>query len=57
MLNKIVILDEPTNDLDSQGISALKKDFTKYQNTLMVISHDKDIESCFSKILNIGENK
>ncbi|MGF7109027.1 ATP-binding cassette domain-containing protein [Treponema pedis] len=57
MLNKIVILDEPTNDLDSQGISALKKDLTEYKNTLMVISHDKDIESCFFKILNIGKNK
>ncbi len=57
MLNKIVILDEPTNDLDSKGISALKKDLTEYKNTLIVISHDNDIESCFSKILNIGENK
>lgn len=53
-LHKILILDEPTNDLDAAGIAALKNDLLHHDKAVIVISHDADIDSCFSKIITIG---
>lgn len=37
----LVILDEPTNNLDLMSIELLEKSLKKYQGALMVISHDE----------------
>lgn len=37
----ILILDEPTNNLDLQNINILTKAIESYKGTLLVISHDK----------------
>lgn len=36
----LIILDEPTNNLDIQNIEILTHAICDYQGTLMVISHD-----------------
>lgn len=37
----IIILDEPTNNLDIQNIEILTAALTEYQGTLIVVSHDE----------------
>lgn len=38
----IIILDEPTNNLDIQNIEILTAAINEYQGTLLVVSHDED---------------
>lgn len=37
----IIVLDEPTNNLDIQNIEILTKAINEYQGTLLVVSHDE----------------
>lgn len=37
----IIVLDEPTNNLDLSGLSILTNTIKKYRGTLIVISHDR----------------
>lgn len=37
----VIILDEPTNNLDIQNIEILTSAIHDYQGTLLVISHDE----------------
>ncbi len=37
----IIVLDEPTNNLDIQNIEILTQAINEYQGTLLVISHDE----------------
>ena len=37
----IIILDEPTNNLDIQNIEILTAAINEYQGTLLVVSHDE----------------
>lgn len=37
----VLILDEPTNDLDIQTVSWLEDHLLKFNNTLIVVSHDR----------------
>lgn len=45
----IIILDEPTNNLDLKSIDVLEQALTQYQGALLVVSHDED----FIKNINI----
>lgn len=37
----IIILDEPTNNLDIQNVEILTAAINEYQGTLVVVSHDE----------------
>jgi ATPase subunit of ABC transporter with duplicated ATPase domains len=45
MLSKpnILVLDEPTNDLDLESINALNVALQKYDGTILMVTHDHDV--------------
>lgn len=48
----VIVLDEPTNNLDIQNIEILTQVLTDYKGTLLVISHDET----FLNDINIDQN-
>ena len=48
----LLILDEPTNDLDMDTLDMLAEMLAAYQGTLIIVSHDRDfLDQTVSKIL------
>lgn len=44
----LLILDEPTNNLDQEGINHLTAFLMEYEKTCIVISHDANFLNCFT---------
>ena len=56
--NGILLLDEPSSNLDRNGISHIEKELKKYQGTILIISHDRSLldEIC-TAIIEIKDGK
>ncbi|PRR83471.1 ribosomal protection-like ABC-F family protein [Clostridium vincentii] len=58
--NDIIFADEPTSNLDVEGIELLDNKFKEYKGAIVIISHDRDfLDKLCNKILEIenGELK
>ena len=54
----LLLLDEPTNHLDIESIIWLKEFLRNYSNSLLLISHDRDLlNSCVHTTLQLREGK
>ncbi|MBL6785261.1 MAG: ABC-F family ATP-binding cassette domain-containing protein [Rickettsiales bacterium] len=53
----VLILDEPTNDLDMETLEILESVLCNYKGTLIVVSHDRDfLDQVINKILAFKGN-
>lgn len=54
--NNIIFADEPTSNLDMDGIELLEKNFNEYKSALAVISHDREfMDKICTKILELDD--
>ena len=50
----LLVMDEPTNDLDMETLDVLENQLAEYQGTLILISHDrKFIDNCVSTVIHL----
>ena len=56
--NGILLLDEPSSNLDRNGINHIEKELKKYKGTILIISHDRSLldEIC-TAIIEIKDGK
>ena len=40
--SNIIVLDEPTNDLDIETLELLEEILNQYQGTVLIVSHDRE---------------
>jgi ATP-binding cassette subfamily F protein uup len=56
--SNLLILDEPTNDLDIESLEALERAIDKYKGSLLVVSHDRYfLDKVINRIFAFDENK
>ena len=54
----LLLVDEPTNNLDIDGINLVVNNFKAYKGTLLVVSHDRNfLDTVCNKILEIENGK
>ena len=55
--SNLLVLDEPTNDLDIETLEVLEKKLCDYCGTLIVVSHDREfLDNTITKIVVFEEN-
>ncbi|MBK1659287.1 ABC-F family ATP-binding cassette domain-containing protein [Paracraurococcus ruber] len=57
--SNLLVLDEPTNDLDLETLDLLEEMLAEYQGTVLVVSHDRDFldRVCTSVIVAEGDGR
>ena len=58
MKSNLLVLDEPTNDLDMETLDVLEEIIGDYEGTVIMVSHDRDfLDRVATSILTVDENK
>lgn len=53
----ILVLDEPTNDLDLETLEVLEERLQSYSGTLFLVSHDRDfLDNVVTQVIAFGED-
>ena len=53
----VLILDEPNNHLDLEGIEALSRDLKRFEGTIIFVSHDRWlVEQIATRVIEINED-
>lgn len=57
--SNLMVLDEPTNDLDLETLDLLQELLADYQGTALIVSHDRDFldRVCTSVIMSEGDGR
>jgi ABC transport system ATP-binding/permease protein len=57
--SNLLVLDEPTNDLDLETLDLLQEMLTDYPGTLILVSHDRDFldRVCSSVLMSEGKGR
>jgi len=54
----VIIMDEPTNHLDMEAIESLNQALTRYQGTLVFVSHDREfVSSLATRVIEIKDKQ
>jgi len=55
--NNLLVLDEPTNDLDVETLEVLEEKLLEYPGTLIVVSHDREfLDNIITSVLVFEDN-
>ncbi len=58
MQHNVLVLDEPTNHMDLEGVSAIRDAIEAYKGTCLYVTHHRDlIEGVATKVLHIEDGK
>lgn len=56
--SNVLVMDEPTNDLDSETLDLLEDLLLEYSGTLLLVSHDRDfLNNVVTSTLSIGPDR
>lgn len=55
--HNVLVLDEPTDHLDLESISALKEAIERYEGTIIYVTHDRDLASAATRIWTYPQPK
>lgn len=54
----LIMADEPTSNLDREGIELLQKEFKEFEGALLIVSHDREfLDEVCNSILEIEDGK